>query len=270
MHVDIVQNFKNENMKKSLLLILFSVCIYTAHAQFCQPDLTYADSAVGVYPLPEEGIDTACINAPYEMVFTAVVPNEITLDIGTFPLEWVRVDSIRGYPSGLDFACDPPDCLFLAETLGCLIVQGTPDDTNIAPADYPIVLSICAFAANLELCDTVPGDLLDVQYIIPLKAEGGCEETVSNNNLINPAFAIANSPNPFSEKTSIMVNASISDVVPFKVFDLMGKVVHSEMVSINHGANVIEFDGSNLSNGMYMYSIGEGKSVATQKMVVSK
>lgn len=78
-----------------------------------------------------------------------------------------------------------------------------------------------------------------------------------------------NSPNPFSNETTIEYELPASlNIAQLVIYDLNGRVVTS--YDITEKGNV-KFDSSKLSNGTYIYAIvADGKSVATQKMVIQK
>ena len=49
-------------------------------------------------------------------------------DLNSFQLD--NTDGILGLPIGLEYACNPPNCVFPDSTLGCIIVSGTPIEAN--------------------------------------------------------------------------------------------------------------------------------------------
>ncbi|MGB5026097.1 MAG: hypothetical protein WBO44_12155, partial [Saprospiraceae bacterium] len=77
-------------MKHFYLIILNFFIVCSVQSQNCLPDSIYRDSSAGVYPKPVSptnpngGITKkACINKPYEFVFTVVVPD--TVLVPAFP-----------------------------------------------------------------------------------------------------------------------------------------------------------------------------------------
>ncbi|MFA5404516.1 MAG: T9SS type A sorting domain-containing protein [Ignavibacteria bacterium] len=81
-----------------------------------------------------------------------------------------------------------------------------------------------------------------------------------------------NYPNPFNPVTSIRFSLPKVSVVTLKVYDITGKLVstlvNNETVSI--GEKEVKFDASNLSSGVYFYSIQAGDFSDTRKMIVLK
>jgi len=54
-----------------------------------------------------------------------------------------------------------------------------------------------------------------------------------------------------------------------KVFDMLGKVVRREKLNVRFGENIIDFDGRDLSNGLYVYTISNAQGGVSGKMVVN-
>jgi len=80
-----------------------------------------------------------------------------------------------------------------------------------------------------------------------------------------------NYPNPFNPKTIIKYDLSIAAHVKIKVYDLLGK----EVVTLVNGEKKagsyeIEFDGSNLSSGIYFYTFTSDNFFDSKKMVLVK
>lgn len=83
---------------------------------------------------------------------------------------------------------------------------------------------------------------------------------------------IRNYPNPFNGVTIMEFSVPEDGLVQLAVFDLTGKLVHtvfnSEVLS-GYEYNV-EFDGSSLSPGIYLYRMISSNEIITGKMILSK
>ena len=131
-------------MKKIILLIsccLISFLQLNAQEVACQPDQAFADSAQVVSPLPldpstgEGGIEAfpACIGEPFELIFTFRVGDSTVFNGLPFDLlraEIATTDAVVGLPEGVNYFCNPPDCIFPDTTLGCIVLRGTPTENN--------------------------------------------------------------------------------------------------------------------------------------------
>jgi hypothetical protein len=96
---------------------------------------------------------------------------------------------------------------------------------------------------------------------------------VINVDLTAPAvFALEqNYPNPFNPSTMISYSIPQSSFVTLKVYDIIGNEV-ATLVNETKSAGKydIRFDASNLSNGVYLYSIKTDNFTSTKKMILMK
>ncbi len=88
----------------------------------------------------------------------------------------------------------------------------------------------------------------------------------------SPGYSILNYPNPFNTTTTIEFNLEKEQAVSLYVYDFTGKqiatLLENETKSI--GKNQVNFDGSNLANGIYFYTILSDGFKETKKMILSK
>tara|TARA_B100000575_G_scaffold294145_1_gene308254 strand:+ start:6503 stop:9505 length:3003 start_codon:yes stop_codon:yes gene_type:complete len=81
-----------------------------------------------------------------------------------------------------------------------------------------------------------------------------------------------NYPNPFNPITSIEFELHKVSTVQIVVRDLLGRLISDQkMESLNSGVHTVKFDASNLSSGLYLYSIIiNGQMMDTKKMILLK
>ncbi len=80
-----------------------------------------------------------------------------------------------------------------------------------------------------------------------------------------------NYPNPFNPSTSIRFTVSNSQLVTLKVFDILGKEVAVLLnKELSAGHYEVEFDGRNLSSGIYFYRLQSGEFSETRKMILMR
>ncbi len=94
----------------------------------------------------------------------------------------------------------------------------------------------------------------------------------SNINLIPCDFELfQNFPNPFNPITIIKYSIPVKSHVTISVYDLQGHLI-SKLINQNqqHGYYKIQWDGSDVSSGIYFYQIQAGSYVKTHKMVLMK
>ncbi len=101
-----------------------------------------------------------------------------------------------------------------------------------------------------------------------------CATTVGvvNNNEIPASFDLSqNYPNPFNPSTSIKFAVPVSGMVKLAVYDVNGReagILLSEQM--NAGTYSVSFDASQLSSGIYFYTLTAGNFTQTKKMMLIK
>lgn len=96
------------------------------------------------------------------------------------------------------------------------------------------------------------------------------EETVSS--LIPERFALSqNYPNPFNPATKIKYDVPVNSQVMLKVYDVSGKEVANLVNEFkNAGSYELSFNASNLTSGVYFYTIQANDFRETKKMLLIK
>jgi len=80
-----------------------------------------------------------------------------------------------------------------------------------------------------------------------------------------------NYPNPFNPKTIIKYDLGIANYVSLKIIDIQGKEVKTLVnQKQNAGHYGVEFNGENLSSGIYFYKLEAGDFTETKSMVLLK
>lgn len=265
-------------MNRIVLIFLGMILVGAGYAQDCQPDENVPDSVV-VAPLPynemsrpEGGItDTACVGSPYEFVFTFNIPATYTVSGFEVPLNSVSIpaeEGINNLPASMDYTCNPPDCVFPAETDGCILVFGTATMDDVGQHDLTIEATIST-AVDLDV--VLPGNLeANSHYYLTIKEEGGANCLSNTRRELTAVSGLYNRPNPFSSFTQVVVEAKTSGNYQFFVTDLLGRNLHLQPVQLVEGENTLDFDAGQLAEGMYLYGITDGRSSATAKMIINR
>jgi len=137
-------------------------------------------------------------------------------------------------------------------------------------------------SVNIPLTDFAPVDLSNV-YQFKFDGNGTVyldniffSTTVSDvkelPNAVPSDFSLnQNYPNPFNPTTNIRFSLPEANQVTLKVYDMLGQEVATLVNEfMNAGSFEVTFDASNLSNGVYMYSIKTDNFTATKKMILMK
>ncbi len=259
--------------------LLFSICsiLFLAaqlQGQTCDPNTEVTDEQV-VDPAPytEENMmagisDTACVGQYFEFAVTLSPPD-------LFPLTGQPISSIQlpltgaidNLPAGMEYSCNPPDCIIPSDTVGCFLIFGTPEEEGV----FDLIISgQINFTAGGFFPIAFPNELIAPgNYFLNVKAEGSDNCLVATNEL-EQFVRISNRPNPFSGETIIDVQSDISGDFAFAVTDMLGRNIYSEQVQILEGDNQIRFDGSQLAEGMYLYTISDGNNMIAKTMIVRR
>ena len=90
-------------------------------------------------------------------------------------------------------------------------------------------------------------------------------------------FTLAqNYPNPFNPSTKINFSLAVDSKVSLKIFNVLGQEVATVInTNLTSGSHQINFDGSSLNSGVYMYRIeaigNDGSNfISTKKMILTK
>jgi len=80
-----------------------------------------------------------------------------------------------------------------------------------------------------------------------------------------------NYPNPFNPTTNIVFELSNKSKVNLKVFDLYGREIITLLNDyMSAGRHSVQFNGTNLSTGVYIYRMVTDNGILTRKMMLLK
>ncbi len=120
-------------------------------------------------------------------------------------------------------------------------------------------------------------DLKPAKYQYRLK-QIDFDGTVSYSSIIEGEVAAAdkvdlsqNYPNPFNPVTVINYQLPVNSFVTLKIYDVLGNEIKT-IVNENQEAGTykIDFDGSSLTSGMYIYKLTANGFTSTKKMMLLK
>lgn len=259
-------------------LIFLYVFGLTAQNPVCVPNPIYADSSAGVYPLPyhevlfpDEGIqDTVCIGQDFEYTFTAVLKDSISWMGFSFILNSLEImpSGVLNLPQGLQYGCNPPNCVFLANTMGCLKIFGTASETN-DPGLFDLQLRTKIVVANglISVIDTLPKLLIPgAHYYLPVEAadSGYCQTASQHTEIQHPAFEMIHYPG-LKRITILMKDPHVPWVVT-EIIDLTGRVL---AVKRHAGPQFLplHLDVSELNAGLYFVRVLAENGFSSQKFI---
>lgn len=265
-------------MKRIFLLPLFALLMgsFQAKAQSCTPDDMLPDTVI-VSPLPytemnpEQGIqDTACVAGYYETTIQVRIPATIPIAGNEVAIIDVSVNDlgISELPESFDFVCNPPECVFLPEEVGCIQIFGTATPDDVGMHDLKINVDV---NAGLVLPYTLPdGQLVLGNYFFFVRPEGSMNCLVDAYEVEENAFDLEVQPNPIRDHANIYVNAPRPGEYELSVYNAQGSLVQKRMVGMIEGDNYLEFDGSLLPVGFYSFVLQNEGEAASGRFLIQR
>ena len=157
---------------------------------------------------------------------------------------------------------------FSAGSLGTNVQANPPD----MPGTTIFGLPDAGFRnVNNDSCMVVWGGTVGIGSYITGGCGGDITSIGSSNTNLSDFHLYQNYPNPFNPSTKISYNLSRASKVSVRIFDIVGKEVALIVNEIQStGFHSVEFNGINLSSGIYFYKIEANDFVDTKRMVLIK
>ena len=151
--------------------------------------------------------------------------------------------------------------------------------TNLISNGYEKV-SLCDSVINLVVKDVAAGEISESRiddaynHIMTLKAKylnvSSISEPIAKSNVPSD-FSITNYPNPFNPTTRIVFNVAEPTHATIKIYNVTGQLI-SEVFNnkVNAGRFEVNFNGSNLSSGVYFAVLQTSNVLVTHKILLLK
>lgn len=260
---------------RAIFTSLFVIAGFVVASAQCTPDLTITDPGLTV-----DG-DT-CVEQGTAVNFTVQFKNYDQVILGpiTANVDSIRFDSINNLPCGLAWTTNKPDNKFMKNEVGCIAIKGT---TNDPVGEYTADIIVTAWINNDPNPQQQPASVLGI-FLKTRVYDGSsaCANATATQSascvftewtgispLSEQVLSLTNSPNPVSTYTNITFTAKEANQYNFQVFDVRGTMVHEQNVEVNAGMNNIRFDRNDLPAGVYVYSLTDGRSNVTRKMILA-
>ena len=275
-------------MKKiylSLSLIIAFVFSGQAQVPTCSLNPVFvASNSVGISPDSATNFISGTVGVPYVQNITVKVPLDtisasIKFCFNRFVLSNPTGTVNYNLPPGLSFGSSTPvvangtinaapSLKFPGNANNCASIYGTPT----TPGTYTLSLKVDAYATVQPFgnCSPTPnitgGTNISTSYLnyykITIFPATGLNEIGKN------IFNLENIPNPFSNSTTIRFFLANEGKAKFEVHNMLGKLIYSTDINGQMGNNEYDFNGGNLSNGMYFYTIKYKNFSETKRMIL--
>jgi hypothetical protein len=286
---------------KKIVFSLALAAFATANvlAQACQPDNAYVAQGVGIYPAPDSmdigatpngllsPLPCAIVGVPYEFTFTAVVPTSYLIGGVNLPIQKVDLLSIANRPPGINYSCNPAGtpavngvCAFPSSaTVGrCVKLSGTATMPGLYAMTINTKITSSTFVTFNQSFPPVTGNPIQSikgKYVLGVLAAGSTQEQCQNyvgieNRSKLGGLSVIVRPNPAYGATMFLVSSkTFTNDAKFVVTDAFGREVVNQAITLDGiQNNVIDFDCSQLVNGVYYYTIQANGERVSERFVV--
>lgn len=251
-------------MKKTLLTLSLAIATIFAIAQ-CTPDSQF--SAPGIYPDSVTGLSSAYVGQAYNEIITIITPLDTTVMYNGIPIavtiQTIELTSVTGLPASFSYDCEAGNCTFDGGATSCAVLSSPSPDVSELGSHQIIMNTTTTADAGIGIPIT-QDDVIDYYYIEVLNG------TTSTLNQFNDlTFELKGVfPNPAVNNAKIQFISGTPEAVTFKVYNLLGEEIESQFINSQRGVNTINVNTTSYSEGMYLYSINNGKEVLTKRMII--
>ena len=254
-------------MKKILLAFIALMTINVAMAQNCTADPQF--TTPGVYPDSLTGLPVAIVGIPYNETITTITPVDTCIVLlfppcTVIPIDSVVIDNFTGLPAGFTVVSEFQNGLnfvFPGGSTSCMLITGTATAGQVG--SYPLTVSGLSWATVLGTPTSQPFnvDYYTLEIVLPTSVDEFSKNTFEVKQ---------NRPNPTGDLSIVEYYLPEANQVTISVFNLLGKVIKSENLIGTTGSNKYNLDASNLTNGIYFYSLTYANNTITKRFVVNK
>jgi hypothetical protein len=232
------------------------------------------EAIIGMDIIPEleqqYGFDTVTYDATNEFIRTHRGGTEMGVKLLSHPLtslysfEWFTdyYNEDSSYWNWLNYGAIQPE--YISNTLDGPVTITAQDIQIIAPGDSVCVWYALAFASNeADLIANVQA--AEQQYFNITFVDYDLNTIPSDYTLEQ------NYPNPFNPSTKITFGLPESSEVSLKIFNALGEEV-AELVneSLEAGKYTYNFNATELTSGIYIYTLQSEKQTLSRKMILIK
>ena len=251
-------------MKKILLTLTLALAFVGANAQ-CTPDPQF--TLAGIYPDSSIGMPDAIVGQPYNEIITIIVSTDTTVDVFgqsiSVNIQQIELTDVTNLPPSFSYDCLAPNCTFSGGTTTCAILSSASPTASEIGLYQIFMYTTTTVDAGLFGIQT-QNDTIDYYYI-------NVTNTTSTVNQFNDfTFELKDVfPNPVNSNSKIQFISGNSTDIVFSVFNHLGEKIEERNIAANRGVNDIEISASDYANGMYLYSINNGKQIVSKRMIIA-
>ena len=242
--------------------LVFSGNLVTADSTFNRPDANYDESntpptALSSYTTYYKKTSFKVSNTgQYSIYSGASYDNFLVLYQNNF----VRTSPLTNAIG----ANDDTTGTWMPEFTGSLARSAINDINLVANVTYYVINTTYSSSTALgNWKDSIYGPGTITQIITSVTGD---------ENLIPSVYSLSqNYPNPFNPVTRINYSIPKQGLVTIKIYDALGREVQTIINEMKTpGKYIVDFDGTNLSSGVYFYKLASNDFVSIKKMILLK
>jgi len=248
------------------IVSVFFAMIFSAFAAWsqCTPDTNITHGEIGIYPDSATGLPHAITNMPYNTVIQVKVGTDTLVSV-TPPVSAhivsIDITNVLGLPTGFSYTCNPSNCSFPGGSDACINITGLPPSASMM-GPYPLVVELTVHATIIGIPQTQTVN--DSDYTLYIDSTTGIA-TIERNN-----FSVGqNQPNPAKFTTNIPVTLMHADQLSLTISNLIGEKIITGTYDFQRGRNLIPVDLHGVQEGIYIYTISNGRNSITKRMIIS-
>ena len=158
-----------------------------------------------------------------------------------------------------------------------VVVRFGPTDAPLSTAKEDLMFGFDpsegpGYVWHCHIIDHEDNEMMRPYTVIPNSSRTSLPKSgVTAVNTVDKFELMQNYPNPFNPTTVIRFSVPEDGLVSLKVYDILGREVGTLINQvIPQGNHQVNFDGSGLASGMYIYKLTAGSYTESYKMVLAK
>ena len=243
-----------KNLIKVLLILSIFIGMAISGYGQCVADTANCKDINEPGQICPDTLPAAVLNTWYEQVFTVIPPD--TFDFGTtaISIHKIIIDSVTNLPPGLSYEANASE--MFPDTAYCVLISGTPTETGIFYLNIYISPYIYLINDTVKFLQTKDSTSLFIQ----VNSTTGLSPPIISQTKLLPV-----KPNPFNIRSRIGILADQFGVGELYVYYITGQLVHHEEKWIQPGKNYFDYNGEELTKGIYLYRVSfMGKSFTSR------
>lgn len=254
-------------------LVLFSVLSFKSYTQSCTPYDYYPGVAFWQYPDTDDGFVAGQEGVSYNESLYFRTPDkasDVNPSLPSIAINSVKIWQVNGLPSGLSYACNPTNCTYTPNSLGCINVYGTPEKAGDYPLevifkiyplaglsiDYPVSgYTVHIYPPNATNLDPTAGFIQDEDRIDSLFRYQAVNNLIVDDSKLDIYFGMD------FDQTEVL----------FSMTNSLGQaIIRKNLIGYRNKENHIEVDVSDFPDGIYFITIYQRKRKISKKVVIHR